>query len=875
MTSTFLQLARAALHTGLAIAGLGLVAAPANANEFFPRFSVENLVERNSHSTVTIGPDGHLYATTTNSGGREPRDNGAGEMIKEHLGEVWRYELDPASGHVVSEERLLTMPGPVNGFVFDPSATADNLMFYITVLNHRGHLNRVRVKPLGEKDPVIENKIVLDFLGRGGNHGMNNLVFTPEGKLYANQGGRTFWGTEEDVQTAAVLEIDLKHPDFAKGAVSPRDYTLKQMWGGDAPIQLVATGLRNPHGIVHHSNGEYYVTIHDPPRGPLLVGGPIKEEVVSDGPPDLVARLKRGAYYGHANPHRKEWVSYGGNPTAEVDPFEIPEYPVGTMPLPNFDLSLMIGTRRNHCISGLDEYLNGDLLAGYLYAQGAEGINLAGIERFVLDEEGNFTGFHEFLKDENNEPIAFQGVMDVFVTEKGWIYVANFGRRRGDGGLKGGIELLKPLGGNIPPSIAIQTPENRSVYAKDASIDFAVEAQDYDGQVDKVLLLVNGQPQECVQSANDGKRWTAHWKRPSAGRYEVRAKAVDNDGKSVLTKPLYLQVDADARPPVITEMPSSVAFVDAEYASQVEAEDQPNVRFSLKDAPEGMKIDPQSGKIVWTPRRSGTYTVSVIADNGIVPTAQRTLKIEAIKTRPAEYPTGTNSELTSGVEFIASLDDHTGKSGAAPDLSMVAVSKAPTTITGFLDVPKSGVYEFAAPDSLPAKLSIGAAQVFDGQGSREGRIPLEAGKHAFTYQVDASDAACGLEMRGPGDSARSPVSKKAFYRYARAYGLNNLHGAEPYLKMPKSELDFLPEKLSETGAFQEVASMTLAPGAIEYDVNSPLWSDGAFKRRWAFVPAGQKVEFSADEPWKFPPGTVFVKHFALGEERKRIETRLT
>ncbi len=882
---TLLDRLRPALIPGLATIILLLLEGLANANEFFPRFSVENLVQRDSHSTVTIGPDGHLYATTTNSGGREMRDNGTGKMVKEHLGEVWRYQLDPVTGHVVGEERLLMLPGPVNGFVFDPSSTPDQLTFYITVLNDRGHLNRIRVKPVGAPDPVIEDTIVLDFLGRGGNHGMNNLVFTPEGKLYANQGGRTFWGTTEDNQSAAVLEIDLQHPDFSKGAVSPRDYTLAQMQGGDAPIQLVATGLRNPHGIVHHTNGEYYVTIHDPPRGPLLVGGPIKKEVVSDGPPDLVARLKPGAYYGHANPLRKEWVSYGGNPTAEVDPFEIPEYPVGTMPLPNFDLSLMIGTRRNHCISGIDEYLNGDLVAGYLYAQGAEGVNLAGIERFVLDKDGNFTGFHEFLKGEDNEPIVFQGVMDLFVTKQGWIYVANFGRRRGDGGIKGGIELLKPLGGNIPPSIVIQTPENRAVYGRNATVDFRIDAQDYDGDVSKVELLVNGKAQRCAKLASDKTLWSASWKRPAAGRYEVQARATDNDGKSVTTQPLFLQVDADAHPAVITEMPTSVAFIGADYHSSVRTDSQSNVRFALRDAPEGMQIDRQTGQIRWRPSHAGTFTATVIADNGTQPPAERKFQVKTLASRPADYQPGVIDGFVAGVEYTTSLENQSAKSGTAPAFELVPPSNAAIVFSGYLDVDEPGVYEFSASDPesaiasapMSATFSIGGSQVFNSASSSTGFIPLEPGKHAFTLKVDerGEPGSCSLQMRSPDASSLAPVPKAALYRHAKAYGLNGRGGAEPYLKMPRNERDFLPQTLSQTGAFQDVASMTLAPGAIGYDVNSPLWSDGALKQRWVFVPEGTTIEFDPSEPWTYPAGTVFVKHFALGKQRKRVETRLT
>jgi uncharacterized repeat protein (TIGR03806 family) len=86
-----------------------------------------------------------------------------------------------------------------------------------------------------------------------------------------------------------------------------------------------------------------------------------------------------------------------------------------------------------------------------------------------------------------------------------------------------------------------------------------------------------------------------------------------------------------------------------------------------------------------------------------------------------------------------------------------------------------------------------------------------------------------------------------------------------------------PTTLSGTGLFSNVATLTPAPGLVEYDVNSPLWSDRALKRRWLALPAGTRIGFSADGDWNFPIGTVFVKHFELqtsATARTRVETRV-
>jgi uncharacterized repeat protein (TIGR03806 family) len=84
----------------------------------------------------------------------------------------------------------------------------------------------------------------------------------------------------------------------------------------------------------------------------------------------------------------------------------------------------------------------------------------------------------------------------------------------------------------------------------------------------------------------------------------------------------------------------------------------------------------------------------------------------------------------------------------------------------------------------------------------------------------------------------------------------------------------LPSRLSETGIFRSLADLTPNPGIVPYEVNAPLWSDGAAKRRWVMLPGDARIDFAPTGEWKFPPGTVFIKHFELAGGRKRLETRL-
>ena len=90
----------------------------------------------------------------------------------------------------------------------------------------------------------------------------------------------------------------------------------------------------------------------------------------------------------------------------------------------------------------------------------------------------------------------------------------------------------------------------------------------------------------------------------------------------------------------------------------------------------------------------------------------------------------------------------------------------------------------------------------------------------------------------------------------------------------------LPARLSDTGAFLDLTTLTPRPGIVDYDINTPFWSDNAKKRRWFSVPELSKtIDFSADGNWTFPTRTVWVKHFDLEltngvpSSSRRLETR--
>ncbi|MDH5671588.1 MAG: hypothetical protein OEZ06_05520 [Myxococcales bacterium] len=87
-----------------------------------------------------------------------------------------------------------------------------------------------------------------------------------------------------------------------------------------------------------------------------------------------------------------------------------------------------------------------------------------------------------------------------------------------------------------------------------------------------------------------------------------------------------------------------------------------------------------------------------------------------------------------------------------------------------------------------------------------------------------------------------------------------------------SDSEALPTTLHETGLYADASGQQLAPGVMEFAPAYPLWSDGADKARWLYLPEGSTIDGSDIDSWRFPVGTKAWKEFRQGD--KRLETRL-
>ncbi len=79
-------------------------------------------------------------------------------------------------------------------------------------------------------------------------------------------------------------------------------------------------------------------------------------------------------------------------------------------------------------------------------------------------------------------------------------------------------------------------------------------------------------------------------------------------------------------------------------------------------------------------------------------------------------------------------------------------------------------------------------------------------------------------------------------------------------------------KLSETDLYLDLPSKNVDSKNRAFSPQYPLWTDGALKKRWIFLPVEQKINSDDPNQWQFPVGTKIWKEFSFGS--KRVETRL-
>jgi uncharacterized repeat protein (TIGR03806 family) len=90
----------------------------------------------------------------------------------------------------------------------------------------------------------------------------------------------------------------------------------------------------------------------------------------------------------------------------------------------------------------------------------------------------------------------------------------------------------------------------------------------------------------------------------------------------------------------------------------------------------------------------------------------------------------------------------------------------------------------------------------------------------------------------------------------------------------------VPQLLSQTGCFADIAQHLVSAEFVPYLMRSPLWTDSAHKDRFFSVPTGTTITLTPNGNWEWPIGSVLIKNFSFdfqgssGVERRPVETRL-
>ncbi|QNF34137.1 T9SS type A sorting domain-containing protein [Adhaeribacter swui] len=325
---------------------------------FTEKTLIDNTFGSDGFTSLVVGPDRRLYATT--SGGKIERWDIRSD------GTITNHKTIAPFG---TSRRLLI------GLHFAPNATSSNLLAYIShsspvftnAPDWSGKISRINLN--NPASPQIID-YVINLPRSYKDHATNSIKFGPDGALYFPQGSNSAmgdtdgaWGYRpERLLNGAILRLDLNKAQ-QQGLpinVKTQDGGNYNPYASNAPLTIYATGIRNAYDLVWHSNGELYVPTNGSAAGgnaPALSSGkkwsngqtytgpsiPALKNI-RDTQSDYLFRVVKGGYYGHPNPLRNEYIMFGGNPTSGVDPGEVVwsvngvqyGYKVGTPHEPNY-----------------------------------------------------------------------------------------------------------------------------------------------------------------------------------------------------------------------------------------------------------------------------------------------------------------------------------------------------------------------------------------------------------------------------------------------------------------------------------------------------------------------------------------------------------
>jgi fibronectin type 3 domain-containing protein len=401
---------------------------------------------------VQIGPDGDLWAST-------------------ETGQILRYGInsDGTLGTPQVITSLQTANGGnqlITGFAFDPSFVADPTKPMIWVSdtfyalsgatnapNFTSKLTVMSGPNLGTVTDAIVNlpRSVADHVNDQPifQPGTKNLFFCQAGQNAYGAPDSTWGNRSETMLSAAILEVNTAALNLSGPALN----VLTPDVGGTynpaatgAPLTVYATGIRNAFDLLFDDKGQLWAAANGSSSGgnsPAGGGAPALTNI-QQVESDILIKVTKGAYYGHPDPARGQYVLDQGNPTTGAVPgLAFTAYPVGTAPDPKYKLpNYIFGLHASP--DGIIEYqgsaFGGKLSGKFLVAEYSAPDDILVLSRDSSDNivGGLVSGASSPLPDHAvtgfthlNGPVSL-----VEDSKTGFVYVSELGANK--------ITLLKP-----------------------------------------------------------------------------------------------------------------------------------------------------------------------------------------------------------------------------------------------------------------------------------------------------------------------------------------------------------------------------------------------------------------------------------------------
>jgi hypothetical protein len=169
----------------------------------------------------------------------------------------------------------------------------------------------------------------------------------------------------------------------------------------------------------------------------------------------------------------------------------------------------------------------------------------------------------------------------------------------------------------------------------------------------------------------------------------------------------------------------------------------------------------------------------------------------------------------------------------------------------------------------------GSGPSHGGRSATGGSMPTPQGGTGGSEGGEAGAAAQGEAGAAAGLSASGAAGSGGETETGGAAGESGNPSCVDDLNLPL--VDTPPATLDQTGLYTSPSSSPddVAPYVYEFTPRYPLWSDGAVKRRFMYLPKCTRIDTSDMNHWKFPVGTRFWKEFTypVDSASVRVETR--